>query len=74
MGPIMFLDFLMLKFLDDPCPICKGKGSLTMESAVCPVTCDHCDGEGKKANLMASLAWCAMVISITILPLIWWFW
>lgn len=70
----MFLDFLMLKFLNDPCPICKGKGTLMPDSAICPMTCDHCDGEGKKTNLLATLAWMIVVSVLTFGPIVWWNW
>lgn len=67
-GPAMFLDFLMLKFLNEPCPICKGTGMLTMNAAVCPMTCDHCDGAGQKSNPLVMLVWLIVMGVLTFGP------
>lgn len=41
-----------------------------MNSAVCPMTCDHCQGMGKKANMLASLAWIITMIVLTVGPFV----
>lgn len=68
----MLKRFFLIGFLNDECTHCKGAG-FHKYPALRPVVCETCDGTGKNANPLATIAWIVVILVLTFGPVIWYF-
>jgi hypothetical protein len=66
----MLRRFFLMEFLNDKCVSCCGEGHIKYP-ALRPMICDSCHGTGKHASPLAFVAWLALMMFLTIAPIVW---